>query len=101
MKALKVKTGMVVPCDACKGAHIFEVPRWNYNGDAEKPTFSPSMKVSYPNDWPRKYCCHFNITDGQIIYHGDCTHEMAGKTIPLRDFTEEEVNRYNQPGYQE
>ncbi|MES2779927.1 MAG: hypothetical protein V4651_08505, partial [Bacteroidota bacterium] len=29
--------------------------------------------------------CHLHVTNGQIIYCSDCTHELSGKTIPMVD----------------
>lgn len=63
---------------------------WEFNGDLEKPTFTPSVRISYEEpdelNGPRKdRCCHFFITNGMIQYLSDCTHEYAGKTIELKD----------------
>jgi len=33
-------------------------------------------------------CCHSFITDGQIKFLGDCTHELAGQTVALKPFDE-------------
>jgi len=30
--------------------------------------------------------CHSFVTDGNIQYLGDCTHELAGQTIELPEF---------------
>lgn len=30
--------------------------------------------------------CHSFITDGQIQYLSDCTHSLAGKTVPMEAF---------------
>ena len=27
--------------------------------------------------------CHLFVTDGKIIYCGDCTHELSGQTVDL------------------
>jgi len=32
-------------------------------------------------DW----CCHYNVTAGQVAYCGDCTHALAGATIQMPD----------------
>lgn len=56
--------------------------RWTFNGDFEKPTFRPSMRVDYRNG----LITHCFVTDGQIQYLSDCTHDMAGKTVPCVDF---------------
>ena len=31
------------------------------------------------------YVCHSNVTDGQIVFHADCTHALAGRTVDLPD----------------
>ena len=36
--------------------------------------------------------CHSFIRDGRIQFLGDCTHHLAGQTVDLPDFTEEELN---------
>lgn len=90
-------------CEACACRHVVEVSdpapvarRWGWNGDLVRPTFTPSVRVTWR--WPRmgaeafgshtvpadgRLCCHFFVTDGQIRYLGDCTHGMAGQTRPL------------------
>lgn len=75
--------------------------RWDFNGDLVRPTVSPSLLVRYPhpvgysndNPAPMGYdgpmtedICHSFIRDGQIQYLSDCTHHLAGQTIPLRPF---------------
>lgn len=56
--------------------------RWTFNGDYEKPTFSPSMKVNYGNG----LITHCFVKNGNIQYLSDCTHDMAGKTVQCVDF---------------
>jgi hypothetical protein len=69
-------------------------PRWGFNGDFDRPTFTPSIKVTWsePSDVPEEFddtskdkqmCCHSFVRDGQIEFLGDCTHDLAGKTAPL------------------
>jgi hypothetical protein len=76
-------------CPACGNSHFFSVgarkgPSWSFDGNLVEPTFTPSLKVTAgPQD--KRTCCHLNITGGKIVYHGDCTHSMAGKTIPMED----------------
>ena len=62
--------------------------RWSFNGDFEKPTFSPSIKHSSPKG---DRCNHFIITGGSIFYCSDCTHDKAGKTLLLESFEEWEI----------
>lgn len=42
----------------------------------------------------KKNICHSFITDGSIEYLSDCTHELAGETVPLpvlEEYHDEEV----------
>lgn len=99
-------------CPACGNCHgVWTGPRdegkpvWTFNGNMERPTFSPSLKITEgrwtppvtpenleefkKNPWPQEkveYICHLNVTDGQLVYHGDSTHALAGKTIPMEAF---------------
>jgi hypothetical protein len=34
-------------------------------------------------EWRTERVCHSFITDGQIQFLGDCTHPMAGQTVPI------------------
>ena len=79
-------------CRGCGMAHQVSVgdgpgPRWGYNGNPDKPTFTPSVRVRWthgPQHEPR--VCHTFVTDGRIQYLGDCTHALAGQTIDLPEF---------------
>lgn len=48
-------TGYIIFCPACQCGHKFDVGRWSFNGDFERPTFSPSMHVttSPRPKWPQ------------------------------------------------
>ena len=86
-------------CPACKCMHGFAYidkqkngAVWNFNGDMEQPTFTPSMHIKtgpYPEEFGEKAfevdICHYFLTDGIIIYLNDCTHSLAGKSIVLPD----------------
>lgn len=62
---------------------------WTFNGNLEKPTFSPSLLVTgYLNAEQPDGVCHSYITDGKIQYLSDSTHEYAGKTIELPEFAD-------------
>ena len=71
-----------VQCPACNREHPFDVKRWTYNGNMDKPTFSPSMLVLDMPYFPR---CHSFVRDGKIEYLSDCGHAMAGQTVDLPD----------------
>lgn len=55
-----------------------ETPCWSWNGDMEKPTLKPSILTTGGN-WK----CHTFVNDGLVQFLGDCTHELAGKTVEL------------------
>jgi len=58
---------------------------WEFNGDVDKPTFSPSILVRH-HEWTVEKVCHSFVRDGKIEFLNDCTHELAGKTVPMEDF---------------
>lgn len=55
-----------------------------------RPTFKPSILVTLrwsENDASEKdEVCHSFVTDGQIQFLGDCTHELAGQTVPIPEW---------------
>lgn len=57
-------------------------PRWTYNGDPIKPTFQPSIKVTYETPGATRIC-HSFVTDGRIQFLTDSTHALAGQTVDL------------------
>ncbi|EBS8537962.1 hypothetical protein CFK04_19585 [Salmonella enterica] len=86
-------------CPGCGLRHVVNVdgapgPRWSWNGSFEKPTFTPSVLVTgfKPSDDPyesddatkdKSFTCHSFVTDGNIQYLNDCSHELAGTTVSL------------------
>lgn len=90
-------------CPACESIHIYTTnnpqpngARWQFNGNVERPSFTPSMKITWgiytPGDVEE--CCHYFLTDGKINYCPDCTHKLAGQSVDLpelpdtyKDFT--------------
>lgn len=80
-------------CPGCDGAHAVNVGPggWGFNGNDERPTFTPSVLVRYDGadagkDGAPPAVCHSFVTNGQIQFLGDCTHALAGQTVPLPDF---------------
>ena len=84
-------------CDSCHSVGVGEGPgpRWGYNGYPEKPTFTPSVLVTYPavpdaeegfEEWRSARTCHSFVTDGRIQFLSDCTHALAGQTVDLPEF---------------
>jgi hypothetical protein len=87
-------------CDSVHGVSVGEGqgPRWGFNSDYDRPTFTPSVLVSWsePSDISaefddtskdKKMICHSFVTDGQIQFLGDCTHGLAGQTVDLPNFS--------------
>lgn len=99
-------------CPGCDQAHSIPVAaahnlgsNWGYNGKPEAPTFTPSILIRsghfVPGHVPSAPCwcstkdpdgedwgfgcgiCHSFVTDGQIQFLGDCTHSLAGQTVPI------------------
>lgn len=99
----KVRSGYGHWCPACGEMHVIYTEgnvKWDFNGDVNNPTFSPSVKITgkqkilvngkWTGVWKRDKngnaldgCCHYFIQNGKIKYCGDCTHEFSGKEIPL------------------
>lgn len=72
-------------CPACKKEHPYHTKgpsAWEWNGEVEKPTFSPSLLVDGHDPEKR---CHLFLRNGVIEYCGDCHHEMKGQSVPLPD----------------
>lgn len=91
-----VGNGLMFWCPGCNGPHRIQHgdgpgPRWGWNGDAERPTFTPSVLVTYDGgDAGREGAppkvCHSYVTDGRIQFLGDCTHALAGQTVDLAEW---------------
>lgn len=78
-----------IDCPGCEGFHVIYVghsnpnANWQFNGDFERPTFSPSLLVNKDFSHPGVPRCHSFIRDGRIQFLNDSTHELAGKTVDL------------------
>lgn len=90
--------GFTFFCPGCEERHQINTSpnlQWEFNGDLEKPTFSPSYLTwndPNPNADPKHdptgkyrngFRCHSFIKDGMIQYLNDCTHKLAGKTVEM------------------
>ena len=102
MKAMPVKVAdhQYATCDAAEATHLKMLfpgplkhvvlpitrgkdkgmPQWQWNGDCESPTIKPSVRQRCGD-----ILCHSFVTDGQVQFLGDCSHEHAGKTLDLLD----------------
>lgn len=93
-------------CPGCKCIHGMNAG-WSFNGDLERPTFKPSIRVR-GTDWDgkvpgkgiKKTVCHSFVTDGRIKFLDDSTHELAGQTVDLPDeFSHDWDDRFDAGGY--
>lgn len=78
-------------CPACGTMHAPD-QRWAFNGDMDRPTFSPSLRVKWKkpieNDQYVDVVCHSFIRDGRIEFCSDSTHHMAGMTVDIPEWEE-------------
>ncbi len=76
--------GYAIRCPGCNDVHVID-SRWTFNGDHDKPTFSPSLLChAVPGHRGR---CHSFIRDGIWEYLDDCEHALKGQRIPVPDFS--------------
>ncbi|MGN6235007.1 DUF6527 family protein [Dyella sp.] len=69
--------------------HIGWKDRWTFNGDMQRPTFSPSLNTWWGGkDGIPLHRCHSFIREGRIEFLPDSTHALAGQTVELPEITE-------------
>jgi len=84
-------------CPACNTSHAVSTAPggWGFNGDGNRPTFTPSVLVTHEakpgagpgfEEWRTARACHSFVTDGRIQFLADCTHALAGQTVDLPDW---------------
>ena len=105
LKLRRSTDGYMWYCPACDQVHPLPNRGWTFDGNIEKPTFSPSFRhtgkqiVTKDGEWtgewvrdaqgdPVDLVCHYVVTAGQVAYCTDCTHAMAGQTILMPDLPE-------------
>ena len=82
-------------CPGCKCGHSIRTgpstgPRWSFNGDLIAPTIEPSVLVTgsvtnaETGEDVHDMRCHSFVREGQIQFLSDCTHALAGQTVPLQ-----------------
>lgn len=71
--------GWMFWCPGCDGAHGFGAS-WTFDGNMMHPTVSPSLLSTYGTN-PKR--CHLFIRGGMLEFLSDCTHELAGQTVPM------------------
>ncbi|HWU21104.1 MAG TPA: DUF6527 family protein [Nocardioides sp.] len=99
-------------CPGCDDNHTVRIncaDGWDFNGNLEHPTFTPSVLV-HAVQWPEasgpvvgdrrrdrhpgvqpgeQTVCHSFVTEGRIQFLGDCTHQLAGQTVDLPPWHQE------------
>ena len=92
-------------CPGCRDRHTVMIepsrpgtPVWHWNRSKNEPTINPSILVrgtipitddeadrimAGDTIIPDSFVCHSFVADGEIRFLGDCTHDLAGKTVPL------------------
>lgn len=106
---------LLFDCPGCGTCHGIQTgtgdgPRWSWNSDLDKPTFQPSILVRFTkltekgkqqyDEWRKNgypevdgkfdsdpVVCHSFVTDGRIQFLSDCTHELAGQTVDLPEWS--------------
>ncbi|MDE8343755.1 MAG: DUF6527 family protein [Acidocella sp.] len=80
-------------CPGCESVHAVNTcgPRWEYNDNADAPTFSPSILVTYNGSDAGEIdslpeTCHSFVRDGHIQFLSDCTHKLAGTTVTIPEW---------------
>lgn len=71
-------------CPGCQQIHIWQVggpTSWEFDGNMEKPTVSPSILTHVREDRG----CHVFIVAGMIQFLPDSWHGLKGMTIPMAE----------------
>lgn len=76
--------------DGRGGLHMLAVnsntkkPSWDFNGNLEKPTLSPSILTRFETT-SGLFICHSFLRDGVFEFLNDCTHHLAGQHVEIPD----------------
>ena len=72
---------LLFECPACGFGHHVDPTRWEFNGNLEKPTCSPSFLVK----GDEAHRCHFFMKDGYLQFLDDCTHHLKNQTVEMTE----------------
>lgn len=86
-------TALMFVCPGCEqlgmsGLHMLAVnspqhpPSWDFNGNLDMPTLSPSILTRY-RIGEVDHVCHSFLQNGMFQFLGDCTHPLAGQHVPM------------------
>lgn len=85
-------TALMFVCPGCQsmgyesGIHMLPVnspsksPSWNFNGNLEAPTLSPSILTKTHGG-----VCHSFLENGVFRFLSDCTHSFKDQLVPIPD----------------
>ena len=112
--------GLTYYCQGCESAHTIKTKgagAWGWNGDVDKPVFTPSVLVTgrdftaqgkadfeawhdagLPRPAPSSFDsqetrCHTFVgcngaQPGEVTFLSDCTHSLAGQVLPFAELPE-------------
>lgn len=66
-------------CPGCDCLHYVDSPRWNFNGDVNNPSVTPSLVIEHSDN----VRCHLFVRDGKIEFLDDSTHALKGQTVEI------------------
>jgi hypothetical protein len=106
------REGLIYWCQGCNSSHSITTKgagAWGWNGDTEKPVFSPSVLVTGVKQMTdeqhdaylrtgvlppaEQMRCHTFVgcngaQPGEVIFLSDCAHALAGTVQPFPDLPE-------------
>jgi Family of unknown function (DUF6527) len=92
-------TALMFVCPGCgNDLHMLPIntteksPSWDWDGNLEAPTLSPSIKTEWGNETSGIHVCHSFLKAGIFEYLSDCTHQYVNQHIPLPDLPDWIVN---------
>ena len=62
------------------GGYVGPRPSWDWDGNLGAPTLSPSILTRTTDT-----VCHSFLRAGVFEFLGDCTHSLAGQSVPMGD----------------
>lgn len=82
-------------CPGCalrggSGLHMLPVntdkkaPSWNFDGNFERPTISPSI-LTRSGTAEKPFVCHSFLRNGVFEFLNDCTHDLKGQSVEIPD----------------
>lgn len=78
-----LEDGFAFWCPACQEYHEIDA-KWRFCGNTDRPTFQRSVPALTSTERSGEQICHSFVTNGQIRYLSDCTHDYRGQTVEMR-----------------